>query len=592
MDVREPTSIGGTESPQYPSNAPHLNGQRPSSPPHHRRHIRYASPEASNPTVAQINRIINSSISPSNTQRSLRAMSASPPPRSANASSSHSHQPNGATPILVSEGQDHDRMETDEESEGSERSDLEVEEEDTPQAEPQAEGSGNAPSTEGEAMDITPDNPASEQDTPNNTATLSVQSNDQSTPLHLVHVQIPQGTVDGALPVETPVEVVGLVDAPTPDSHAREAAIRAIEQQMAEHANTNGTTREERPDPQVEAEGEGEGDDDSDDSTDEEEHPYWTNLKEDTSSPDERELKVIEDTIDETNAFDHEYWEKIAYEPLDDPEYVPGEAGRISWTVKGVHGTAEKPNREKIMRSPSVLIGGFYWNIKYYPHGNDGTEQISIYLECSPTPYEENQAKEDKSPATDEPQKLNESNSTSNSHDSSNGSPPEASTVPEAMVDDPSVPDDAKETPEIVSQPSHTIPKNEKPWGVAAQISCVIYNPDEPRVNAHQKGCHRFYNDNPDWGWTRFHGPWDEIHKRRRFQRQALLRNDTLAFTAYVRTVVDDTKALWWHPGKDKPEWDRYVFMFTFFQSKMRFGVEAYLECTTQGSSCKVFEIL
>jgi hypothetical protein len=94
------------------------------------------------------------------------------------------------------------------------------------------------------------------------------------------------------------------------------------------------------------------------------------------------------------------------------------------------------------------------------------------------------------------------------------------------------------------------------PWEVAAQISCVIYNPQEPRVNVAQKSSHRYCNENPDWGWTRFHGPWDEIHKRQRFKRQALLRNDTLSFTAYIRIVEDDTRALWWHPPKDKTEWN------------------------------------
>ena len=98
--------------------------------------------------------------------------------------------------------------------------------------------------------------------------------------------------------------------------------------------------------------------------------------------------------------------------------------------------------------------------------------------------------------------------------------------------------------------------EGENVWGVAAQIGCVMYNPDEPRVQVNSKSVHHFSNKNQDWGWVRFHGPWDTIHKRQPMQRQALLRNDTLAFTAYIRTVEDFTGALWWHPSNDEPAWD------------------------------------
>ena len=200
-----------------------------------------------------------------------------------------------------------------------------------------------------------------------------------------------------------------------------------------------------------------------------------------------------------------DHWENFFFEELDDPEYIVGEKGRISWTMKRFHGTQEDPNKEKILRSPSVRIGDYDWNIKLFPRGNEGTDHVSVYIECR-------------------------------KHQSNGG------------VD----------KPETEASPNPSAEKDEEeiPWGIAAQIGCVMYNPNEPRVQVNAKSAHHFYNGNPDWGWVRFHGPWDSIQKRRPLQRQALLRHDTLAFTAYIRTVEDYTGALWWHPSADEVLWD------------------------------------
>jgi hypothetical protein len=83
-----------------------------------------------------------------------------------------------------------------------------------------------------------------------------------------------------------------------------------------------------------------------------------------------------------------------------------------------------------------------------------------------------------------------------------------------------------------------------------------MYNPSEPRVYIYQHADHRFSPGMPDWGWTRFHDR-SEIQTRQPGQRQAMLRDDKLAFTAYIRIVKDDTDCLWEHPSKDKP-WDSF----------------------------------
>lgn len=472
-------------------------------------------------------------------------------------------------------------METDEGEEDSDGPDSEVED-DTPVPAPREFDVETAPPPhiEDEVMDTSPDDPPSQETHPQALApsqevplqaSVGVVINSgtgESTPRRLVHVHVPSNDSQATEVAQlTAVSNLDLIE-------AREARLRDAERELAAMDMIRSTERSRVERDRREGGGEdGEGDDDSDDSTDEEEHPYWVNLKEDTSSPDERELKMIEETGNETSAIEHDHWETLFYEPLVDPEYVPLETGRITWTVKGVHGTAEKPNREKIMRSRSVLIGGYYWNIKYYPHGNDGTEQLSIYIECSPTPYEEAEIESKEAVASDPNRDMIEGEGMG--QDAANGIVSGEVSNSVNGTSAPSAPEeDLEATP---TPPEKSEPRAQPPWGIAAQISCVLYNPEEPRVHAYQKGCHRYYNDNPDWGWTRFHGPWDEIHKRQRFQRQALLRNDTLAFTAYIRTVKDDTKALWWHPPKDKPEWD----------SEAMTGVRAF-ECQEYQSSAMI----
>lgn len=238
---------------------------------------------------------------------------------------------------------------------------------------------------------------------------------------------------------------------------------------------------------------------------------------------------------------------------MEDPEHVPLDAGRITWTVTPVNGTPGNPNREKIMRSPAVLIGGLYWNIKYYPRGNDGTENMSVYIECSPSPRGGGDSDEDSTSDT--------SSETDHRAQASNGSQ-----SANEVADVQSHRHTASGSPEV-SQPAEEIHINSsedrattqrKHWEAAAQIGCVVYNPSEPRVHYFRRSSHRFIPDNADWGWTRFHGPWESIHLRQRNERQALLRNDTLVFTAYIRTVTDDTRALWWHAPKQAPSWDCY----------------------------------
>lgn len=270
-------------------------------------------------------------------------------------------------------------------------------------------------------------------------------------------------------------------------------------------------------------------------SDDEDALPPWRELKEDMSVPEEQELREIE-AMGEHSALDYEYWQRKTFNDLDDPEYTPGSTGRLDWTIPNYNGTKENPNKELVMKSPVVNVGGYDWQIKFYPRGND-SDFLSIYVECLTVAKKDGQASAQRSEETaveDTEQAL------------PSGKPqrPSPAPAPREYQQGP--------LPLLTEEP---VPKRPS---VAAQVSVVLYNPAEPRTNYYRQCSHRFCPDSPDWGWTRFAGPHFEIHYRQRGQRQALLRNDTLAFSAHIRTVNDPTECLWEHHSREN-RWDSFA---------------------------------
>jgi hypothetical protein len=211
--------------------------------------------------------------------------------------------------------------------------------------------------------------------------------------------------------------------------------------------------------------------------------------------------------------------------------------------VDNYNGTKESPNKDLVMKSQIVTVGGYDWQIKFYPKGND-SDYLSIYVECVSVASKEEE--EDKTPA-DETAKPDD-----------DAIKPDEETVAEVEM----ATDDAPEAAPL--EPQHTplpllvekpIPKRKS---AAAQVSVVLYNPTEPRVNYIRTCLHRFCTGSPDWGWTRYHGPYYEIQHRQRGQRQALLRDDKLGFTGYIRVVDDETACLWEHHSRENP-WDSFA---------------------------------
>jgi hypothetical protein len=303
------------------------------------------------------------------------------------------------------------------------------------------------------------------------------------------------------------------------------------------------------PPPPIDPESESDDDDDDDDDDG---MPSWHPIMEDMTAPNEVELKEIEGAT-EHSALDHDYWESKAFPPLEDPEYTAGASGRIEWTIDAYNGTREQPNRDLVMQSEPVTVGGYQWQIKFYPRGND-SDYLSVYVEC--LSVLDGKSRHDKQVDEEAPSEEEIAKDENAAPDTMETSETGLSDLPsDGLVE-------YQHAPVPLLGDKH-MPKRKS---VAAQVSVVLYNPTEPRVNHSKTALHRFCAGSPDWGWTRFHGPSYEIPYRTYGQRQALLRDDKLAFTAYIRIIKDETNCLWEHHSRENP-WDS--FAMTGLQSLM-----------------------
>jgi hypothetical protein len=292
------------------------------------------------------------------------------------------------------------------------------------------------------------------------------------------------------------------------------------------------------------------------------------NIEEDTSTPSEEELKEYEGRMQSISALDVKHHEELFYPDVDDPEQRPVKKIRLTWVIKGVRGTKEKPNTARVVNSPAALVDGFYWSIRFFPRGNNASA-LSAYIKCT-----KKQPKPDSNPPestfsfvqggpdtdlselkpetelTTAPAVEHEGVAVSSSEDSKSEEDVNKNAA-EAENSRPTIASEGADKSEDEED------EDEEDWRVSAQIGMIIYNPQEPRTKYDMSSEHQFNKHNDDWGWTNFHGPWSEIHKRRRGQHQALLRNDTIAMDAYIRVFEDPTQALWWHESQEYEKyWD------------------------------------
>lgn len=296
------------------------------------------------------------------------------------------------------------------------------------------------------------------------------------------------------------------------------------------------------------------------------EKAFWVDLKEDTSTPDENEVKEIEESGHEHSAHNFDYFEDQFYSEEDDPEFRPSKKIRLTWILKGIRGTKDRPNYARVINSPAAKVGDFYWRLKFFPRGNN-SRSLSCYIKCSKSPGDDDEeVLETKFRWLEGPGDGLLGNIEPRGVVNFPATPPKIekradnvdSTVPKESAEKHEEGVKGEAQPSLESAVNaEKIGSEDDGWRVPAQIGVVIYNPEEPRTNHYNSSCHQFNKGNDDWGWTNFQPEgWDEIHTRQRFQRQALLRNDTLAFDAYIRVFEDPTQRLWFHTSESESFWD------------------------------------
>ncbi|KIW15465.1 hypothetical protein PV08_05511 [Exophiala spinifera] len=301
------------------------------------------------------------------------------------------------------------------------------------------------------------------------------------------------------------------------------------------------------------------------------EPPEWATREDDHSTPTEdemTELNLRESKGQELSALDVPSVEKRIYQDVDDPDQRPVKKLRLSWIIKGVRGTRENPNRDRVMVSPPAKVDGNYWQIKFYPRGNKSVF-LSAYIKCSRRPPPSGAEYADGTFSCFEgPPNADLSNGFAPSqvihHQTSDVSSERPHRTHPQTTDDSQKEQSGGSQESGSAQAGHGASAEdtsqeqdlEEDWRVSAQLGMVMYNPEEPRTCHVMSSEHQFARTNDDWGWTNFTGPWDEIHVRGHLQRAPLLRNDTIAIDAYIRIFDDPTQALWWHSSEAEFHWD------------------------------------
>ncbi|KAK3066055.1 hypothetical protein LTR53_017738, partial [Teratosphaeriaceae sp. CCFEE 6253] len=243
-----------------------------------------------------------------------------------------------------------------------------------------------------------------------------------------------------------------------------------------------------------------EGESDAEDTPDP--RYQWRPIAEDKSEPCDDEMVYIQSrAATEHSALDHAHWEEQTFFELNDKHIKVLESARVDWLVEKFNGTKEEPNNERVMRSPTLHVGGYDWRIVFHPRGNN-TDFLSLYIECV--------------------------------------SMQQAEYTDLETFESPAFPFLAGESTEAIK----------KRRSVAAQVSVIMYNPTEPRSYEFKHDAHRYSKASADYGW-RYFAHREDFYMRRHGQRQALLRGDKLAFSAYIRVVEDPTQCMWAHDHND-----------------------------------------
>ncbi|ODQ66799.1 hypothetical protein NADFUDRAFT_50704 [Nadsonia fulvescens var. elongata DSM 6958] len=200
------------------------------------------------------------------------------------------------------------------------------------------------------------------------------------------------------------------------------------------------------------------------------------------------------------------------------------EESTFTWEIK------DWQSLEKKTHGPRFTFHNYNWDILLFPHGNN-SPSVSLYLNASPA-------------------------------DSKSSSP--ESSVEIGM--------DAG-AGEVENVPLKTN-EAEQDWAVCAQFSLVMWNPDDPSIYQVSSAQHRFNNSETDWGFTNFYDI-RRLAERHLDSSGALLENNKVNISAFIRVIKDPTGVLWHN--------------FINYDSKK---VTGYIGIKNQGATCYLNSLL
>lgn len=119
-------------------------------------------------------------------------------------------------------------------------------------------------------------------------------------------------------------------------------------------------------------------------------------------------------------------------------------------------------------------------------------------------------------------------------------------------------------------------PNKSDDWYVCAQFALDLWNPKHPECHIPSGSFHRFNKNDTDWGFSTFID-LGQLNSTRRFNNgHAILENNTLNVTAYVRIIDDSSTGVLWHSFMD-------------YDSKASTG---YVGLSNQGATCYLNSLL
>ncbi|KAK6204314.1 ubiquitin carboxyl-terminal hydrolase [Scheffersomyces amazonensis] len=168
--------------------------------------------------------------------------------------------------------------------------------------------------------------------------------------------------------------------------------------------------------------------------------------------------------------------------------------------------------KEEKVRSPQFECGGFNWNILLFPKGNNQSGSVSLYMEPHPIIKDDNEQ----------------------------------------------IPDD---------------------WYVCAQFGLDIWNPNHPESHLPSGSHHRFSKHETDWGFSSLidnKSLASSSIPRLGNQLHAILENNQLNITGYVKVIDDSSTGVLWHNFND-------------YDSKKHAG---FVGLNNQGATCYLNSLL